>query len=221
MAKLAHKSQKKSLYGRRAKGRKGQKSQKGRTKVVRNTSKGIGALSLRQKAHAAVTARAPAIRLSGKHEVILPVSIVGGLLGMLAGTLPATVLTLVLGFSFTPLYALLPFFIDLGIRIFKGYTGKNAVVMTGIFSAFGLYLTALSCQAALYVIKYHMLFFNVPLVTILMIGKSGVLPSPLISAANVFPLIFTVFGVLLVKELRIKKTVSAVPPAVTTGKEAD
>lgn len=218
MAKLAHKRHKKSLHSRRAQTPKGRK---GRTKVNRNKSKGTGASGLRPKAHASMAARAPAIRLSGKHEVILPVSVVGGLLGMLAGTLPATVWVLVLGFSFPPLYALLPFFIDLGIRIFKGYTGKNAVIITSVFSAFGLYLTALSCQAALYVIKYHMLFLNVPLVTSLMIGKGGVLPSPLFSSANVFPLIFTVCGVLLVKELRMKKAKTDIPPAAVSEKEAD
>lgn len=217
MEELAHKRLKKTFLGRLV------QVFKGRPVVKRDKPSGVRATgnSLSEARPDDTSVVPPALRISGKHEVTFPVSIVGGLLGMLAGTLPASAWVLLTGFSFPPLYALLPFFIYWGIRILKGYSGKGAVIMTGIFSAPSLYLTALSCQAAAYVIKYHMLFFNVPLVTILLIGKSGALPNPLISSANVFPFIFTFFGLLLLKELMMKKTDSASPPKTLAEKEAD
>lgn len=145
------------------------------------------------------------LRTSGKHDALLPISVVGGFIGMLAGTLPAAFWALIFGVSFTPLYVFLPLLVYLGIKIFKGYSGKRGFIMTCIFSVIGIYLTFLSCEAAAFIIKYKMLFLNLPLVTATLVGKSEGLPGPLFSSAYIFPLLFTSLGVLLTYQLMMRK----------------
>lgn len=161
------------------------------------------------------------IKSTRKHDPLLPISVVGGLVGMLIGILPATIWLLIFGASFSPLYIFLPLIIYLGIKIFKGYNGKRGIITTCIFTLIGTYLTMLSCQAALEVAKYykyHMSFLSVPLVTITKIGKSNALPGPLFSAAYVFPAVFIILGVLLAYELlmQIKETTTLPEPDVNT-----
>jgi hypothetical protein len=135
-----------------------------------------------------------------------PASIVGALVGMLVGTLPASLWALIFGFSFTPLYILVPLCVYAGIRILRGCDGRRGFILLVVFSLLGLYLTALSVLATADVLKYKMPVFNLPLVTITMIGQKGALPSPAFSAANVFPVVFTAIGAAVSYELLRRKT---------------
>lgn len=130
------------------------------------------------------------------HDTLLPISIVSGIVGMLVGTLPASIWIMIFRTSFSPLYILVPLSIYFGLRLLKGYTGYRGVIITVIFSLFGLYLTVLSSLAAIDVIEFKMFILSLPLATATLIGKSGVLPSPVISSANIFPVMFTAFGTL-------------------------
>ncbi len=143
---------------------------------------------------------ASAATLEAGSDAHWPISIIGAFVGMLIGTLPASIWALIFGFSFTPLYLLVPLCIYFGIRLFRGVDGKRGLILIIIFSLIGLYLTALSCQATVDVVRFKMSILNLPLVTIAMIGKSGVLPSPAFSSANVFPVVFTAIGVMLTYE---------------------
>ena len=142
-----------------------------------------------------------------------PVSIVGAFIGMLVGTLPASIWTLIFGASFSPLYLLMPLCVFYGIKILRGYMGRRGFILTVLFSLLGLYLTALSCQAVGDVMKFKMSVFQLPLVTIAMIGEKGALPSPAFSSANVFPFVFTAIGAALAHELLMRNERAAVSPA--------
>jgi hypothetical protein len=91
--------------------------------------------------------------------------------------------------------------------------GRRGFILTVLFTLLGLYLTALSCQAVGDVLKFGMSVINLPLVTIGMIGKKGVLPSPAFSAANVFPVVFTAIGAALAYELLRRKKPASTPEA--------
>jgi hypothetical protein len=141
---------------------------------------------------------------AGKHDALVPATVIGALLGMLAGTLPPALWVLIFGVSFPPLYLLPPLAIWLGIRVFKGHTGLHGVVVTTVFSIAGFYLTLLSCQAADHILRFRMSAFNLPLVTAAMIGRSGALPGPAFSAAYVYPAVFAIIGLVLACELHLR-----------------
>lgn len=158
-----------------------------------------------QRTSAKNTMKTPTARNGSRHDALLPVSVVGGLVGMLVGTLPATICSLIFGRAFSPLYVFLPLFIYLGIKIFKGYSDRRGVIMVAIFSALGFYLTLLSCQAAAYVLRYQMFILNIPLVTISLIGQANVLRGPAFSSAYILPLVFALLGIFLSEELMMRK----------------
>ncbi len=159
----------------------------------------IAARRLTAFAHRLISAAAEG--LAARYDAVIPVSVIGGLIGMLAGTLPAAVWVLLFGSSFPPLYALMPLLIWLAIKAFKGLTGRGGVITTAVFSLFGLYLTLLSCQAADHILRFRMSVFDLPLVTAAMIGRRGMLPGPVLSSAIVYPVIFTALGLFLAYEL--------------------
>jgi hypothetical protein len=140
-------------------------------------------------------------RRSVRSDVLFPATLVGGLLGMLDGTLPASLWYLIFRASFTPLYVLLPLCIYLGIKLFRGFTGRRGMIALCVFSVIGFYLTLLSIQAAAYIMKFQMLFLNLPLVTVTLIGQRGVLTGPVFSSEYAFPFVFSLLGVFLAKEL--------------------
>lgn len=152
-----------------------------------------------------VTGAKPRLRLTAKHDAMFPMTIVGSLTGMLVGTLPAALWVLISGVPFSPLYVFLPLCIYWGIKSFKGYTDRRGFALICIFTVIGFYLAILSCAAAAYVTSYKMLFFNLPLVTITLIGNSDVFAGPIISSVYIFPLLFTILGVLLSHELLLHK----------------
>jgi hypothetical protein len=128
---------------------------------------------------------------------LLPISLVGGLLGMLVSILPATIWMILFKSLFYPLYLLIPVFIYGGITLFRGCRDIRAVVLTGFFSLAGAYLTSVSCQAAAYVADYKMSPVNIPLVVADLIGKKEALVDPFFSSANILPLTFTIIGFLV------------------------
>jgi hypothetical protein len=125
---------------------------------------------------------------------LLPISFVGGLLGMLIGILPATIWMIIFRSVFYPLFMLVPVFIYGGITLFRGCRDTRAVILTGVLSLAGAYLTAVFCQSAAYVAKYKMSAINIPYVAADLIGKKGSLPDPFFSTAGILPLVFTVMG---------------------------
>jgi hypothetical protein len=152
----------------------------------------------------ALTTRVAALKdvyTQGHHEAIVPISIVGGLVGMLVGTLPASLWALLTGRSFPPTYLLLPILVWLGLKVFKGFTGLYGFIVTAAFTLAGFYLTLVSCQAADHIVRYRMSPFSLPLVTAAMIGRSGTLPGPLFSAAYLLPFVFAAVGMALAYEL--------------------
>jgi hypothetical protein len=152
-------------------------------------------------------------RTSRRHDALLPVTVVGGLLGMLAGTLPATVWYLIFGRSFSFMYLFLPLLVYLGIRLLRGYGGRRGIVAASIFTAFGFYLTLLSCRAAAFVLYWKgMSFVNVPFVTITMIGQRGVLQGSAVSTAYILPFVFTLIGMFLAGELLLAKRAPSPAP---------
>jgi hypothetical protein len=161
------------------------------------------------------------LKIIGKHDVLLPISIVGGLVGMLAGTLPAAIWALLFGFSFSPMYIFIPLIIYRVIKIFKGYTGKRGFAAICIFSVFGFYLTILSCQASADVLKYGMSFLNLPLVTATLIGKSEAFSGSAFSSAYIFPFLFSLLGVMLTRELLMHKNEPTAVPAPVIIAEAE
>lgn len=157
------------------------------------------------------------LRLSGKQDALLPISVVGGLIGMLAGTLPAAFWVLIFGTSFSPMYALLPLFIYWGIKLFKGSLDKRGFAVICILSVIGFYLTVLSCYAAQDVLRYKMLFTSLPMVTASLIGGSEAFAGPVVSSAYVFPILFTLLGISLTYELTRRKR----PPVAGPDPEPD
>lgn len=140
---------------------------------------------------------ATGIKENAKHDVRLPMSIVGCVAGMLIGTLPAALWTLIFGVTFPLLYAFMPLLIYLGIKVFKGYAGKRGIIMTVGFSLVGFYLTLLSCSAADWLLQFKMPFTYLPFVTVKLIGRGDALPAEIFSSAYIYPALFTILGVLL------------------------
>jgi hypothetical protein len=154
-----------------------------------------------------------------RRDGLLPLSVIGALVGMLVGTLPATACALIFGVAFSPLYAFMPLIVYLGIRLFGGLDGRRGLITLCVFSAVGFYLTLVSCQAANYVIEYHVLFLSIPLVTMSLLGQPSVLPAHIFSSFYIFPFVFTLLGVFLSEELlmRQKEPPSDTKPATEDG----
>ena len=175
--------------------------------VAGDASSAAGAIPKTYEAQADTDNGAAMKTLGGNADAHWPTSIIGAFVGMLIGTLPASIWALIFGFSFSPLYLLVPLCVYYGIRILNGHEGTRGFILTVIFSLLGLYLTVLSCLATVDVLKFKMFVFNLPLITIAMIGKSDVLTSPAFSSANVFPVVFTVIGAALAYELLMRRAV--------------
>jgi hypothetical protein len=153
----------------------------------------------------------PPYRRARRDALFLP-TFAGGLVGMLAGTLPAAIWFLVFRTSFAPMYIFLPLLIYLGFRIFRGYNGRRGLLMLCIFTMVGFYLTLLSVSAAAYVTYYHMSSLSFPLVTVTLLGQRGVLTGSFFSSAYIFPLVFMLLGVFLAEELLMRKAAPAQAP---------
>ena len=120
-------------------------------------------------------------------------SIVGALVGIVVGLIPVTAWTYVFKANFFPLYALCPLSAYLFMRLFRAEYDASSVMVLTFFSALGTYLALLSCQAAHHVISFKMSVLEIPILTILSFGKTGVIPP---TASNiVFPAIFAALGI--------------------------
>ena len=161
------------------------------------------------------------IRVYRKNDALLPATVVGGLVGTLVGTLPVTVWYLIFRFSFAPMYVFLPLSIYLGLKLFRGFRGKRGLIALCVFTVIGFYLTLLSVEAAAYALRLHMLVFNVPLVTVTLIGQHGVLTGPVFSSAYIFPFVFSLLGVFLSEEFLMRKTAHVPAPEPSLEEAAE
>ena len=133
------------------------------------------------------------------YNKLLPATVLAALIGLLLGSIPAIAVTLILGKVFYPLFIVIPLLIYLFNKLLKGGRDGRALIVTIVFSLAGAYLTALACQATLYVLYYDISVLQIPVITALVINRPGVLPSSASSYA--YPLIFTVLGIFIAAEL--------------------
>ncbi|UOO38423.1 hypothetical protein IZU99_03990 [Oscillospiraceae bacterium CM] len=152
------------------------------------------------------------LKWRARYQVLLPMSIVGGFCGVILAVLPTTVLTYITGTVFWPLFVLPPIFVYAGIRLFKGFDDRRAVVLTGFYTVLGVYLTALSCQAALDVIRFQMSFLSIPLILLMSIGRHAAADVSLFSTAVIYPMIFTMLGFIIILEINAHHRRMAQPP---------
>ncbi|MEL4105487.1 hypothetical protein AAFA46_01415 [Oscillospiraceae bacterium WX1] len=152
------------------------------------------------------------LKWRARYQVLLPMSIVGGFCGVILAVLPTTVLTYITGAVFWPFFILPPIFAYAGIRLFKGFDDRRAVVLAGFYTVLGVYLTALSCQAALDVIRFQMSFLSIPLILLMSIGRHAAAKLSLFSAAVVYPLIFTMLGFIIIMEFNAHHRRMVQPP---------
>jgi len=140
-------------------------------------------------------------------EGLVALAVLGALVGMVVGLIPVTVWTYVCKTDFFPLYALIPIAVYLFMRLFRAKHDTSSIMLLIFFSALGAYLALLSCQAAFDVISLKMSVLEIPLLTVLSIGKSGVIP--LGASQLLFPVIFSALGIFAsIALLSITKTAS-------------
>ena len=133
------------------------------------------------------------------YDGLLPVSLLAALIGALLGLIPATLLAYLTGIVFYPFFVAAPLLAFLFNKLLKGGRDLRALISVAVFSLACSYVTALACQAAIYISAHNLPIFQIFLLTGLELGKSGVLPAS--ASAYIYPLVFTVFGVALVWEL--------------------
>jgi len=137
--------------------------------------------------------------LNPAYDGLLPASLLSALIGALLGLIPATLFTYITGTVFYPFFIAAPLLAFLFNSLLKGGRDIRALIATAVFSLLSAYVTAVSCQAALYTAIHNMSILQIPLLTSLAIGKSGVLPPS--ASAYAYALVFTVFGVVVTWEL--------------------
>jgi len=133
------------------------------------------------------------------YKGLLPVSILAALIGALLGLIPAAVFAYLSGIVFYPLFVAAPLLAFLFNKLLKGGCDIRALIVIIIFSLASAYITALSCQAALYTSAHNMPIYQIPLLVTLALGEQGVLPAS--ASAYIYPLVFTALGIFLTWEL--------------------
>jgi len=123
----------------------------------------------------------------------LPASLLAALLGALLGAIPALLWVFITGKMFYPLFIAAPVFIYLLSLLLKGKRDIPTLIVNIVLSLVSAYLTALACQALLYVIAYNKPFSGILLLVIISIGKFDVLPAS--ASAYAYPLVFTALGI--------------------------
>ena len=154
------------------------------------------------------------------YDGLLPVSVLAALIGAILGFIPAAIFTYLTGTIFYPLFLAAPLLAYLFNSLLKGGRDIRALISVAVLSLASAYITALSCQAAIYAAANNLSLFRIPLITILSIGDSDVIPAS--ASAYLYPLIFTLFGVAVVWELfRGMKRVDLEPEDVDDVDDAD
>jgi len=102
------------------------------------------------------------------------------------------------------MFVVAPLLMYLFNKLFRGSRGARALIVVAILSIGCAYVTAVACQAALYVALLQVPFYHIAPLTLSALGKSGVLPSSI--SAYTYPLVFTALGVCIAWELlRVKR----------------
>ena len=126
---------------------------------------------------------------------LVSMAVLGAVIGMLVGLIPVTAWTYVCKTDFFSLYALCPLAVYLFMRLFRADYDTSSITILVFFSAFGAYLALLSCQAAYHALTFKMSVLDIPLLTVLSLGKPGVIPP--YASQIVFPLIFSALGIFI------------------------
>ena len=129
----------------------------------------------------------------------LPLSLLAAVIGGLLGFIPAALCSYLFGTEFYPLFIATPLLIFLFNSLLKGGRDIRTLFIVAVFSLASAYVTAIACQAAIYVAAYRLSIIQILTLTYLAIGKSGIIPNT--AASYVYPLIFTALGVVLTWEL--------------------
>ena len=123
------------------------------------------------------------------------VTVAAAIIGMVVGGIPAVLGAAVANEIPAILFLLIPVGICLFIALLGGRRDAVALVITVIFAALGLYITALMCRAAIYVKAAGDSFLTVPLVAATRMGEGALFGERYSLSATVFPVLFTVIGV--------------------------
>ena len=126
---------------------------------------------------------------------LLPISLLAGLIGLILGPVLPILCALLFGKVFYPLFIVGPLLMYFFNSLLKGGRGLRALIVNAVFSLAGAYLAAAACQVALYTKFYNISAFQIPVITALVIGRSGVLPAS--ASAYAYPLVFTALGVVI------------------------
>lgn len=140
-----------------------------------------------------------------KEQGLLPISIVGALLGMLVGIIPSIIGILLFKSTYAVLFLTIPLGICGGIIMLKGYRDKCALILMIIFSLLGVYLTIVIYESAIFAVLYNMSLFNIPLITILMFGSADIWSS--FSLNSIYAFIFVALGVWISWEILAKQKI--------------
>ena len=122
------------------------------------------------------------------------VTVAAAIIGMVVGGIPAAVAAGLLEKIPALLFLCVPICICLAIALFGGRRGVTALIVTVIFAALGMCITALMCRAAIYVHQTHESFLTVPLVAATRMREGALFGDRHSISATLFPVIFTVIG---------------------------
>ena len=134
-----------------------------------------------------------------KSNKLLPASLLAALIGSLLGPIPAIAGVLIAKMIFYPLFVAAPLLIFLLNSLLGGERGLRALIITILFSLLSAYIGAIACQVAFYVASDSISVFRIPLLTVMVFGRSGVLPA--LASAYVYPIVFAALGIAIAAEL--------------------
>ena len=129
------------------------------------------------------------------YNKLLPVSLLAALIGLLLGSVPAIAFVLIANKVFYPFFVATPLFIYLFNSLLKGGRDIRALITTIVFSLLSSYLSAVTCQVALFVSTSRDSIFQIPVIPALVFGRRGVLPAS--ASAYAYPLVFTILGIVI------------------------
>jgi len=136
-----------------------------------------------------------------EYKGFLATSFVAALIGAVLGVIPVTLIAFATGMIFYPLFIAAPLLTYPFNSLLKGRRCVGSIIIATIFSVASAYVSAVACQAALYISAHSMSVFQIPLLTALALGKPGVIPATV--SAYAYPLVFILFGLAITSELLV------------------
>lgn len=133
--------------------------------------------------------------------------ILAAVFGAALAPVPAVLCAYLIGVPFYPLFVVAPLLIYFFNKLVRGTRSYFAVAVNIVFSLASAYITAIACQAALFISYTGMPLGSIFRLTFEAFGRSGVLPSS--ASAYAYPLVFTLLGICAAWELlRVKRPAS-------------